>query len=1381
MGHVLPWQRRRTPPGPPETWPLDDRPSASQPTGRRLSLSLPPLTAGFHANTNPVGVPRPSRSTWRLRWPPWQSHRAEAATEPLATGTHAHPTPAISWTDRFFAPASTTEPNAPSVAHTGYFLTPHTTVPLSVSPSPLSTPKPVEHHIPPTGHLYDTPQDPPDGSMPSWWAQLKQRYFSSWLAFCQYVLPVVVVLLGVGISIGVFFVFKSISESNFSSNFRWRCRERSVTLANDFLNALQAAQGYQALYQSVFNISNDKSLIFAKYALVNTNLYYVGQCRLVSRQQRLAFEQGENTTIVQYVDNAWEPALDADWYCPLMVVYPTNTGGPLGYDVLADESGLAAAKSARQSLVATLSGPLTLYSNATDSSAPLPDMGVSVYYPLFPNDGSATTTTAKSSSVSAFVVAAYRIQASFDRVLNTFQSSDMLISVWDVPTQQLLYNSSVSGELDDTPAVTYKEKYTILDRQWLFQCVSTEEVAVSPMDKVSITLMVIMMLFALTLAVILRTFVRRFFKARKTVADQHAALGKSHAINALFSQQSQATLQAVADPLLALNCQGYILAANDHVLSLTGYSRMDLRCESTNGADSPKVHIRELLVSLSDEHFDEPCAFHHGAQPVRATMFEVSVGRKDGTRFVAEANFSQVISSTHPQCLQVLVFRDITERKSAKRAILEAKHNAEQANASKGAFLAFLCHEIRNPAHVIMGYAEMLRSSLGPGNAAVQEELQWIEAAAEFMGVMVNDVLDLTRMSEANVSPVYLQPSPVDLAQVATRCAKRQCALAADRQVAFSFTVDPCLPSPLLVDQYRLSQALTKLLEYVLEDQAPGGSTHLAVDLLEQQAALSTVRFAITDSGSALAKEKMNYDELIAQPFALDKNSLGAKFFSAGVAKTLALTIIRMMGGTLHVSHQSNGQYRCHFDLRFVQCDATDLVASASLSSASSRLTMRDESQAPTTPLTSDPPPLSEEPAALARLSLIRGSLSDPNLVLSAKPERSHPVASLVPPAAASLPVAQDPPVPALPHSPTTAQVTCDLAWNFPVWRPRPARASTALVLHAPARSFHLGSIPPSLSELPSGHRASQSEWMVDKNSLDLAKRLADTPVSRSLLRDNGPPAVSAPNGDSLLPMRLPVDNEHSVAAAVPTPQQSHPSSSGLNDNAHQPPKNLAPIDSNGATPLALAPTKKGPSKAALLSKLRKPRCVPPPLPEATAEIRLPSAPPADLHVLLVEDNLTCQLVTGKMLRRNGFQVDIANHGQEAVDKVAATMDTVLSTAKTDLELSSLASPLAAKAYACIVMDVVMPVMDGCDATMAIRSLGYQGPVIALTANSIESERQRCLDSGMTVFMTKPVREKVLIALVNQEITGAQLNPTEPSRIGSSSNGQMAAPTQSLE
>ncbi|KAJ1975927.1 hypothetical protein H4R34_004161 [Dimargaris verticillata] len=1320
MGHALPWQRRRTPLAPPETWPLDDRLSTSHPNGRRSSLSLPPFTARFQACANPVGATGPLRSTRRLRWPPWRSRHGEATSEQLATNTYAHPTPAMSWSNRLFAPASTTELNPPAVAHTDYFLTPHTTVPLSVSPSPLSTPKPAEPHIPPSAHRHEAHQGPPDGSLPAWWAQLKQRYFSSWLAFCQYVLPVVVVLLGVGISIGVFFVFKSISESNFSSNFRWRCRERSVTLANDFLNALQAAQGYQALYQSVFTISNDKSLAFAKYALVNTNLYYVGQCQLVTRQHRTTFEQAENATILQYMDDAWAPAADADWYCPLMVVYPTNTGGPLGYDLLADENGQAAAKSARESLVATLSGPLTLYSNATNSSTPLPDVGVSVYYPLYPNDGTASTTTAKSSSVSAFVVAAYRIQASFDRVLNTFQSSDMLISVWDVPTQQLLYNSSISGEPDDTPAVSYKEKYTILDRQWLFQCVSTEDVTVSPMDKVSITLMVIMMLFALTLAVILRTFVRQFFKARKTVADQHVELGKSHAINALFSQQSQATLQAVADPLLALNCQGYILAANDHVLSLTGYSRTDLRCELPDGTASPKVHIRELLVSLSDEHFDQPCAFHHGAQPVRATMFEVSVGRKNGTRFVAEANFSQVISSTHPQCLQVLVFRDITERKTAKRAILEAKHNAEQANASKGAFLAFLCHEIRNPAHVIMGYAEMLRSSLGPGNTAVQEELRWIETAAEFMGVMVNDVLDLTRMSEANVSPVYLQPTPVDLAQVATRCAKRQRTLAADRKVAFSFTVDPCLPSPLLVDQYRLSQALTKLLEYVLEDQAPGGTTHLAVDLLEQNAASSTVtaRFVITDSGSALAKEKMNYEELIAQPFALDKNSLGAKFFSAGVAKTLALTIIRMMGGSLHVSHESDGQHRCHFDLCFVQSDASSPASPTSLSSGSSRLTMRDGSQTPIVPLTPDPPRLSKSLETSTCLPLARGSLSDPNLARFAKPERPHQATSLVPSARASLPMAKDSSVPAPPYNPAIAQMTCDMAWDFPVWRPRPTRASTALVLNVPDRSVRLDSFLPSSSGLPNGHRSSQSEW------------------------------------------------SRSAATAVPTPQQSLDSTLESSGNVHQSPQNLAVIDTNGMSPLVSPPAKKGPSKAALLAKLRTPRSVPPSFPKAIAEDRSPTAPSANRHVLLVEDNLTCQLVTGKMLRRNGFQVDIANHGQEAVDKVTATMDT---------------TTLGSKAYACIVMDVVMPIMDGCDATVAIRSLGYQGPIIALTANSIESERQRCLDSGMTAFMTKPVREKVLIALVNQEITGAHGNLTEPARTDCGPSGQLVTTTPLLE
>ena len=111
------------------------------------------------------------------------------------------------------------------------------------------------------------------------------------------------------------------------------------------------------------------------------------------------------------------------------------------------------------------------------------------------------------------------------------------------------------------------------------------------------------------------------------------------------------------------------------------------------------------------------------------------------------------------------------------------------------------------------------------------------------------------------------------------------------------------------------------------------------------------------------------------------------------------------------------------------------------------------------------------------------------------------------------------------------------------------------------------------------------------------------------------------------------------------------------------------------------------------------------------------------LKVLIVEDNEINQLVIKEQLREIGLLSDVAVNGEEALEKVKRSM--------------AEKSP-----YALILMDCHMPVMDGLEATKQIRQLEHQGstlPIIALTANALTGDKEKCLKSGMDDFISKPV------------------------------------------
>ncbi|QNH03241.1 response regulator [Pseudomonas sediminis] len=114
-------------------------------------------------------------------------------------------------------------------------------------------------------------------------------------------------------------------------------------------------------------------------------------------------------------------------------------------------------------------------------------------------------------------------------------------------------------------------------------------------------------------------------------------------------------------------------------------------------------------------------------------------------------------------------------------------------------------------------------------------------------------------------------------------------------------------------------------------------------------------------------------------------------------------------------------------------------------------------------------------------------------------------------------------------------------------------------------------------------------------------------------------------------------------------------------------------------------------------------------------------------RVLLVEDNPVNQMVAKGMLGKLGYQVLVAGHGGEALE--------VLEQEPVDL----------------ILMDCNMPVMDGYEASRRIRSNGRwpELPIVALTANALSDERERCRAAGMNDYLAKPFRREELAAILD--------------------------------
>jgi CheY-like chemotaxis protein len=128
------------------------------------------------------------------------------------------------------------------------------------------------------------------------------------------------------------------------------------------------------------------------------------------------------------------------------------------------------------------------------------------------------------------------------------------------------------------------------------------------------------------------------------------------------------------------------------------------------------------------------------------------------------------------------------------------------------------------------------------------------------------------------------------------------------------------------------------------------------------------------------------------------------------------------------------------------------------------------------------------------------------------------------------------------------------------------------------------------------------------------------------------------------------------------------------------------------------------------------------------------------IRALLVEDNPVNLLVVQAILAKLGCQVTVAGDGREALDSYQA-------------------GP-----YDLVFMDCEMPVMDGFEATQAIRewerrNVRPRTPIVAVTANALDGDRERCLATGMDDYLAKPFRMQELVAVVRRHSPRRDLVP----------------------
>jgi adenylate cyclase len=243
----------------------------------------------------------------------------------------------------------------------------------------------------------------------------------------------------------------------------------------------------------------------------------------------------------------------------------------------------------------------------------------------------------------------------------------------------------------------------------------------------------------------------------------------------------------------------------------------------------------------------------------------------------------------------VIIYSDITERKSNEEALKVARDHAEAMSRTKSSFLANMSHELRTPLNAIIGLTEMMvKNAARFGTEKAQEPLQRVNRAGTHLLGLINQVLDLSKIEagklELSLQTVQLTPLIKDVIDTAGQLAEQnKNRLVVDAQENLgALTVDPM----------RLRQILLNLLSNACKF-TKAGEVKLAAHKVSNGS--NFVEFAVSDTGIGMTTEQQ---AKLFEEFSQADATTAQRFGGTGLGLAITRKLARMMGGDVTVTSE---------------------------------------------------------------------------------------------------------------------------------------------------------------------------------------------------------------------------------------------------------------------------------------------------------------------------------------------------------------------------------------------------------------------------------------------------------------------------------------------
>ncbi len=418
-----------------------------------------------------------------------------------------------------------------------------------------------------------------------------------------------------------------------------------------------------------------------------------------------------------------------------------------------------------------------------------------------------------------------------------------------------------------------------------------------------------------------RSYVGEFFPTTKSgetrIWDFYAApLGRlpdgrrfiiSTAVDCTEQRLAQTQLQAILDSseiVVSLkDRQGKYLLVNQKYEMLTGMKR-----EAMLGKTDFDLFPPEIAQVLQD---NDQLVLEVG----ESLQFQETVPLSGGSRTYLALKFP--LHDANGRVYAVCgMSTDITELKQAQEALRQSNEqlqglnqDLERANQAKDAFLRMMNHELRTPLNPILGMAEGLQEeAFGPLNIMQEQAVSSIIKSGEHLMTLITNILDLVDLESGKIS---LHRRSVLIQQLCTTCIAAVSHFAKTKSIHLQTQIAPGVDQ-VQVDEQRMQQVLTHLLDNAIKFTPNGGTVTLSVQLSfgifpPNPTGVSLVEFSIRDSGIGIAPENLRK---LFQFFTQIDDRLARNYEGIGVGLALTRHLVGLHGGHVSVASQL-GQGSC--------------------------------------------------------------------------------------------------------------------------------------------------------------------------------------------------------------------------------------------------------------------------------------------------------------------------------------------------------------------------------------------------------------------------------------------------------------------------------------